>query len=370
MGMPLPSGVLPPGLLERLSVLHPGARVLSVTRLGTGDANATGGTAKGLGYGRPIRVVLEADEGLFDLVLHTAQPDGFGHDRRSDRVAEMLLAWDTFGAIPRHVRATDVGMIDGSGTLISLANTGEAYLLSRWAEGTPYALDLRRVSREGRASDEDVRRARALATLLGEIHAGHGSQPLAYTRAWRDLVGSGEGIAGIADGYSAEDAEVPGAPPGRIQAIESACLGWRHRHRHRADRLRRTHGDFHPFNVLFHGADPVLLDTSRGSEGEPADDVACMAINFLFFGLEHRASWESGLGRLWREFFDAYQVARSDPGLYDVIAPFFAWRGLVVSSPAWYPHMSAADRDRILRFVERVLAAERFDPAMGPEAMR
>ncbi len=365
-----PTDRMPPGLVARLRALHPGGRIVSVAHLGTGDADDAGETTKGLGYGRPIRVIVEADDGRHDLVLHTARPDDFGHDRRSDRVAEMLLAWDTFERIPAHVRATDVGLIGEDGDLISLARSGEAYLLSRWAEGVPYAVDLRRVASEGRASDEDLRRAERLAQLLAEVHGAPGSHPGAYTRAWRDLVGSGEGIAGIADGYGAGAAEVPGASAARIAAIEASCLAWRHRLRYRTDRLRRTHGDFHPFNVLFDGPEPVLLDASRGAEGEPADDVACMAINYLFFGVEHAASWEQGLGRLWHRFFEAYREARADDGLFEVIAPFFAWRGLVVSSPQWYPRMTAADRDRILSFVERVLAAERFNPAMGPAAMR
>ena len=55
--------------------------------------------------------------------------------------------------------------------------------------------------------------------------------------------------------------------------------------------------------------------------------------------------------------------------MLEVIAPFFAWRGLVVASPRWYPHLAAEDRDRILRFVERALAAERFEPAWAREAI-
>lgn len=360
---------LPPGLAQRLRELHPGARVRSVVHLGTGDAEGSGETTKSLGYGKPIRVVLEAKDGEHDLVLHTARPDDFGHDRRSDRVAGMLLAWDTFDRLPRHVRATDVGVIGPNQELISLAGAGEGYLLSTWAEGTPYAVDLRRIAKEGLATADDLLRAKKLAELLAETHSVLGSHPGAYTRAWRDLVGSGEGIAGIADGYAA-CGDVPGAPLSRIERIEAQCLSWRHAHRQKTERLRRTHGDFHPFNVLFSEGEPVLLDTSRGSEGEPADDVACMAINYLFFGVEHRERWSSGLGQLWHTFFSAYASARRDDGLFEVIAPFFAWRGLVVSSPQWYPNMASEDRDRILTFVERVLAEKSFDPSMGPEAMR
>jgi len=347
--------------------------VLSAEQLGTGDAHDAGETTKGLGYGRPIRVALEDSSGRHDLVLHTAQPDEFGHDRRSDRVAEMLLAWDTFGLVPDHVETMDVGMLGEGGELVSLRATTEAYLLTRWAEGTPYAQDLRRIGSEGSCTDGDLARVRALAELLAKIHARPGTHTGSYVRAWRDLVGSGEGIAGIADGYGVGGRggqDVAGASLERIARIEQRCLAARHRHRHRVERLTRTHGDFHPFNILFDGERPVLLDTSRGSEGEPADDVACLAINFLFFGLSQRERWASGLGRLWQTFFERYLELRPDLGLFEVIAPFFAWRGLVVTSPAWYPQMTATDRDRILGFVERVLEHDRFDLAMGEEAMR
>lgn len=364
---------LPPGLAARLSALVPGARVRSVTVLGTGDEQASGETQKAIGYGRPIRVVLEREGGVDDLVFHTASPDGFGHDRRSDRIAEMVLAWDTFRTVPSHVEAIDAGVVGEDGSLVSLAATGEGYLVTRWADGVPYANELRRVGERGSVTDAELARVRSLASLLGRIHEAPGTHAGAYVRAWRDLVGAGEGIAGIADGYGPEGnggLDVAGAPRARVDEIEVACLRARHRNRHRTERLRRTHGDFHPFNILLDGDRIVLLDTSRGSEGEPADDVACLAINLLFFGLEHRERWEGGLGRMWDAFFEAYAATRRDDELFAVIAPFFAWRGLVVTSPAWYPGMGAADRDRILGFVERALASERFDPAMGHEAMR
>jgi hypothetical protein len=49
--------------------------------------------------------------------------------------------------------------------------------------------------------------------------------------------------------------------------------------------------------------------------------------------------------------------------MLEVAAPFFAFRGLVMASPIWYPALDAAIRAKVLRFVLNVLAAERFDPA-------
>lgn len=362
-------GTLPQGLDDRLRALYPNCRVLSAQHLGTGETKSEGETTKGIGYGHPIFVALAlADGSERRIVFHTARPDDFGHDRRSDRVAEMLLAWDTFALLPRHVRAIDVGVLAADGALVPLIGTGEGYFVTEWAEGTIYAADLRRIAERGQATAEDITRVERLARLLVRVHQMPGTHEGAYVRAWRDTIGSGEGIAGMVDGYPAN---TPGAPPERLAAIERACLAHRQRHKSKTSRLRRTHGDFHPFNLLFDArGEPVLLDTSRGSEGEPADDVACLAINYLFFGMEHRATWASGLGQLWQRFFDVYLAESADAQLLDVIAPFFAWRGLVVASPRWYPNLAESERARILGFVERTLAAERFDPSFGRDAMR
>jgi hypothetical protein len=359
---------LPPGLRAHLAELFPGARVDAVKVLGPDDAaHGEGETSKQIGYGKPLRITLAMRDGTCrDVVLHTASPDEYGHDRRADRIAAQVLSLDTFELLPWHVRAIDAGALRADGALVSLLGTGEGYLITEWAEGVVYAEDLRRIARTGRLDPADVDRADVLARYLAELHRAPGSHQGAYVRAIRDLVGHGEGIAGIADGYPEGP---PGAPRARIEAIERACLEWRFRLRDRAARLRRTHGDFHPFNLLFDGTRLTVLDTSRGSEGDPADDVAALTINHLFFGLEHRARWTDGLGALWGRTFDRYFESGGDRGVLDVIAPFYAWRSLVLASPRWYPKLGEADRDRILRFAERVLAAERFDPSMGSEAM-
>jgi aminoglycoside phosphotransferase (APT) family kinase protein len=243
------------------------------------------------------------------------------------------------------------------GALVSLAQTGEPYLVTAWVDGALYADDLRRVQASA-ATPRDVVRAEHLARVLLEIHAQPGSHPGAYTRAIRDLLGHGEGIFGLVDAYPPDV-----VPASRLRTLEEACLAWRWKLRARGDRLRRTHGDFHPFNLVFGAGGLVLLDASRGSEGDPADDVACLTINYLFFGRGQ------GLADLWTAFWRVYLAGDADDVLA-AVAPFYAWRALVLASPIWYPHLAAADRDRILGFAERALAADRFDPAWGLEAMR
>jgi len=350
--------MLPAGLRARLEQLYPGATIERVTALA--DDETSGESMKALGYGRPLRVELAHGDAHHTLVFHTARPDDFGHDRRADRVANLVLAYDTFGKLPNHSRALDVGLVRDDGQLISLANTGEPYLLTTWCEGTLYADELRRVAAAGVASDQDLAHAQRLAELLLEIHAAPGSHAGAYTRAIRDLLGHGEGIFGLVDSYPASELTP------RLRVIEEACLEWRWKLRERTDRLRRTHGDCHPFNIVI-GEDVCLLDASRGSEGDPADDVACLTINYLFFGAGD-PKHAGGLLALWDRFWQTY-LAGDRVDVLAGVAPFYAWRALVLASPIWYPHISAAERDRILAFAERALAADRFDPAWGAEAL-
>ena len=48
--------------------------------------------------------------------------------------------------------------------------------------------------------------------------------------------------------------------------------------------------------------------------------------------------------------------------MLDTAAPFFAFRGLVIASPVWYPTLPLSVRRTLFRFIQNVLAEERFDP--------
>jgi hypothetical protein len=353
-------------LVELIERRFPGATVIQIRPLGDDEVREDA-TVKGSGYGVPIRIHLrDADGRERSVVFHTARSDDFGHDRRADRAAEMLLAYDTYGSIPRHVPALDVGVVDRDGRLRSIAGASEAYLLTGWAEGTLYADDLRRIAATG-ATPRDQHRLDVLADYLVALHTRHTGRMAAYTRAVRDLIGSGEGIFGMIDGY---DPDVPGAPPERLRRIEERCAAWRWRLRHREPRVARVHGDFHPFNIVFAGdSELALLDASRGAVGEPADDVTALAINFVFFAADAPGGWRRGLGALWDRLWGRYLRAGNDRELLDVAAPWLAWRALVIANPRWYPRLSAGARDRLLAWIERALDAPRFDPGSAAEVV-
>ena len=312
------------------------------------------------GYGQPVLIRYCLDGVERRAVLRTMAPNPFGHERRADRAAGLLLSYDTFNDVPRHVRALDVGVLRPDGQLTSVGDAGEFFLLTDYVDGALYADDLQRLRDTGCLTDRDIRRAERLAYYLAELHAVKRDEPALYRRAMRDLVGSGEGIFGLADSYPAGFAL---ADANRLERIERACVRWRWQLNAHPERLARIHGDFHPFNVLFDDDMGFwLLDRSRGGWGEPADDVTCMAINYLFFSLQRSGALAPPFEQLWNVFWRTYLETTGDDALLERVAPFFAWRALVVASPTWY-NVADAVREALLHFIDAVLDAPRFDPA-------
>lgn len=314
---------------------------------------------KTCGYGCPILVRYRSAGREHRAVLHTAAANHFGHELRADRAASLLLSYDTFNDLPQHVRALDVGVLMPNHHLRSLSNGDEFFLLTEYAEGTPYAHDLQRLRDGGALTDLDVERARCLARYLAEIHAHTCDDPPLYVRRLRDLLGSGEGIMGLTDSYPSDFALADAA---RLARIECACVAWRWRLKQGTQRLAQVHGDFHPFNILFGDATAFrLLDRSRGAWGEPADDLTALAINYLFFSLQRAHALVSPFAELWHAFWETYLERSGDRAVLGVVAPFFAWRALVVASPLWY-NVAQDVRRMMLCFAERVLAEPVFDP--------
>jgi aminoglycoside phosphotransferase (APT) family kinase protein len=316
--------------------------------------------SKRYGYGKPIRLTFRGGGRVRHAVLGTMCPGPFGHEHVADRAQAMLWDFDSYGRLPRHVNALDVGAFTGRGSLFSVAPAREFFVLTDWVDGAGYNLDLERLAHTGRLRPVDRRRARAMADYLVEIHQVRKRDPDLYRRRLRELIGHGECVMGLTDSYPDRFGFIT---TDLLRSIEEACNRWRWRLRNRTGRLSQVHGDFHPWNVLFRrGVDFSVLDRSRGEWGEPADDVTAMTINYLFFSLRRWGRLQGPFEVLFREFWERYVEASGDREVTELAAPFFAFRGLVIASPLWYPGLDTTVRRAIFNFIKNVLAADRFDP--------
>ncbi|MBI3933548.1 MAG: aminoglycoside phosphotransferase family protein [Acidobacteria bacterium] len=332
--------------------------VLELRRLGEAPEDRP---IKEYGYGTPVQVDYEMAGQRHRAVIHTMSPGPFGHENVADRAQVLLWEHAAFNRLPQHVRSLDVGGFTHDGKLVSLGEVEELFLLTEYAEGRGYFLDLARLQGGSEMSDLDLARADALCDYLLTIHQVPGPDPGLYIRHVRELVGHGECIMGLTDSYPPSHELFS---PRVLEEIEHLCVAWRWRLKRFTHRLRQVHGDFHPWNILFQsGTEFRLLDRSRAEYGDPADDVASLTLNYVFSSLQRSGRLEGGLATLFERFWQRYLEKSRDQKILDVIAPFYVFRALVMASPVWYPSLAMPVRQALLAFIRAVLLADRFDPA-------
>lgn len=351
---------LTPELLAKYlgSVVGKPVEILGLSPLGE---PLQAGAIKGYGYGVPIQVEYKTSGVRYRAVVETIHPGRFGHQHMADRAQALL--WDhwAFNRLPRHVQSLDVGAFQRDGGILSLGKVEELFLLMEYVEGEGYFRDLNRLRDNGDLTELDLARADALCDYLVEIHRVPGRDPVLYSRRIRELVGHGECIMGLSDSYPPRYGFIT---PDLLEGIEQRSVAWRWRLKGRTHRLRQVHGDFHPWNILFRaGMDFTVLDRARGEWGDPADDVACLTMNYLFFSLQRSERLEGPLETLFHRFWQRYLEKSGDRELLQVVAPFFTFRGLVMASPLWYPKLTEGVRRKLFAFIQAVLDTEIFDPS-------
>jgi len=308
------------------------------------------------------------------LVMRIVRADtGWGHDYLGDRAAVLLLQHRLFNTAPRGTccRSVDVAALSKNGDIVSIGDALEFFDLVEEVtdrQGKPYVEDLFRIARDRAVSEQDLKRCDVLVDYLAMLHSEKRNNPILYKRHIRDLVGHGEMLMGVVDTYP-DIRTLDFTNPKEMERIEVKAVEWRNRIKFMSHRLSRIHGDFHPFgNIRFRKDDSILaLDLAREEFGEPADDVSCLSINYIFFSVWHYGKFVDPFRTLFNRFMEGYIKATGDKEILSVIAPFYAFRGLVVAHPLYYPDMEYTKRRLIFNFIINVLDHETFDPSKVSE---
>jgi aminoglycoside phosphotransferase (APT) family kinase protein len=326
------------------------------------DIRKLGSGVQGSGF----LIELKTDKGITSYVVKSLISEGLGHDYPSDRAAVFLLDLDEFNNLPKHVRAIDVLAEMEDGSVRSVGGGKEYYLLMEKGEGKDYFRDLRELSRKERLEDSDVKKIRTMTSYLGNIHSVKKDSKTLYWRKLRDTVGHGECLMGVIDMYPEGT-----VPSHELAGIVKKSVDWTYRLKPKFRRLSEIHGDFHPGNVWFKDdGDLLILDRSRGPWGDPADDVTALTINYIFFSIKHHGTVKGPYLEGLRLFFEDYVRQSGDNEIYSVVQLFYAFRGVVVANPLFYPELTDEKRKVIFKFIHNVLDSEKFEPERVNEYLK
>jgi len=342
-----------------LRELYGDSKVTKIGELGAIPVEIEEGI-KGFGYGKPYLIEFEAGGKAHSVVLSSMRiQKGFGHDHFSDRAQILIWQNSVFNNLPKHVRSLDAGYFTKEGELFSAGKAEEYFILMEKIEGKEYFLDLEKIKKEGELTSIDRDRTLALSSYLADIHANKHDDRELYIRKIRDLVGHGECIMGLMDSYPDN---LDFVSHDDLCDIEKKCVDWRYKIKGKTNRLCMTHGDFHPWNIMFReGADFTVLDRSRGEWGEAADDVSSITMNYLFYSLQKYGELKGPFKEMYELFFNNYLEKTGDVELLNVIQPFYVFRSVVVASPVWYPNLDPTVRTKLFNFINNILKSEKFD---------
>jgi len=332
-------------------------KLISIEKIGEGFHNAG------------FLIILSISNQIKRIVMRVVRGDtGWGHDYLSDHSSVLLLQHSLLRSAPVGTcsESFDVAALTSDGTIKSIGESIEfLHFVDEIpeSESSPYSKDLFKIAEKQSLSDNDILRVRVIAEYLAKLHSQKNQNPNLYSRHIRDLIGHGEMLMGVLDTYPPANT-LDFTSMEELERIEVETVRWRNRIKYSSERCSRIHGDVHPFgNLRFKGDNSILaLDMSREKFGEPADDIAGMSINYLFFSIWKHGKLTPHFEKLFRIFLDEYINKTKDKDILRYMPPFYAFRGTVIAHPLYYPDLETFKRRKIFNFILNVINDKEFNP--------
>lgn len=302
-------------------------KILKISKLGNGFM-ATG-----------FQIDFKADKEIKKIVIRTLRPVNFSNDYPADRMGSFWIQHHSAKLLPSHVKSLSIIGIEKKTKMIGAVDHYDEFIqLLEWAEGEEYFVDLERILKENKAGENDYKKVILLSNYLVKIHQKKFKGPKdqassLYKRHTRDYAGS-RFIMDVLDTYPSE---IFFTSWHKLHQLVFEVYKFREKSKNNFERLSKIHGDFHPGNIKFQDKNKfIILDASRVIWGEPADDVSCLGINYLWYALKQTGKFKGVFRDLFNIFWNNYLQKSDDKEINNILPLFIAIRSVVLKHPLYF----------------------------------
>lgn len=329
--------------------------ILKTSKLGTGFMAA--------GY----RIDFKTNGENKKVVIRIISPVDFSNDYAADRMASFWIQHHSSKLLPSHIKSLGIIGVNKRTKGIGVVDHYDEFIqVLEWAEGEEYFVDLEKIIKEDRASDDDFKKVILLSDYLVKIHKkkfrGAKDQALSlYKRHTRDYVGS-RFMIDVLDTYPTE---ISFTSWDKLHKLVFEVYKYREKSKNNFLRLSKIHGDFHPGNVRFKDKNKfIILDASRAIWGEPADDVSCLGINYLWYSLRQTGKFKGIFKELFDTFWNNYIKKTGDQEINTILPLFIAIRSVVLKHPLYFS-VNDKIRKKLLAFAYHSLKKGDFEKSLN-----
>lgn len=330
-------------------------QVIKITKLGTGFMAA--------GY----RVDFKIKDGPKKVVIRIISPIDFSNDYAADRMASFWIQHHSAKLLSSHVKSLGILGINKKSKEVGRVDHYDEFIqVLDWAEGEEYFADLERILKDNKANDADFKKVALLSDYLVKTHKkkfkGSKDQALSlYKRHTRDYIGS-RFMIDVLDTYPSE---ISFTSWGKLHKLVFDVYKYRESLKNDFTRLSKIHGDYHPGNIRFkNNKQFIVLDASRAIWGEPADDVSCLGINYLWYALKQTGKFKGIFMELFDKFWNNYLIKTGDLEINTILPLFIAIRSVVLKHPLYFS-VDDKIRKKLLAFSYHTLKTGNFEKSLN-----
>jgi len=317
--------------------------------------------------GYRIRFIVSGEEKT--IILKTLRPEGFSHDFASDRAGVFLLQHELAQRVKNHISSYDVGGYTEEGKILSLSSCKEFFHIVEVAKGRRYLEDLKRFMKENSLKEEDKNIALMISDYLIRLHQekfypeginDEHKEAIArsiYRRNLRDCIGHGEMTLGVIDTYPDD---VSWTTREELTDIITKSFDLKERLKGNFRRLCRIHGDFHPGNILLEDGNVRVMDASRFLHGEPANDVVCLTLNYVWYAIQQTGRFEGVFKKLAELFWNNYVEKTKDDGIEKIAPLYTAYLYTVMAHSLFFPDQTDDVRKKLFAIIKGVFSDGRL----------